>query len=87
MDNEATITRPNDNFLGGCVDRMLFTGRAFSFDASKLNSYIVQLISKNSVVEQKIFPYNYSSDIRVNFVTIKYYYEGVGDNAKSMLTA
>ena len=86
-DNEATITRTNANFLDNYIDRTLLTGRAFSYNASKLHSYIVQLISENSVSEKKIFPYKDSSDIRVNFMALKEYYEGVGANAKSIPTA
>ena len=40
-DNEATITRPNTNFLYDYVYRTLLVGRSFSSDASKVHSYIV----------------------------------------------
>ena len=67
--------------------RTLLTGRAFSSDTSKVQSYIVRLISEKSVAEQNILPYKDSSDGRLYFMTLKEYYKGVGDNVKSTLTA
>ena len=45
------------------------------------------MIPKNSVEKQKILTYKDSSDIRVNFMALKEYYEDVGANAKSIPTS
>ena len=86
-DNEATITRPNANLLDGYVYRTLFTGRSLSSYASKLHSYIVRLIYKKSVADQKILPYKDSSGSRINFMSLKEYYEDIGDKPKYIFTA
>ena len=43
-DNEAPITRPNANSLENYINRTLLTGIVVYSDASKVNSYIFQLI-------------------------------------------
>ena len=62
-------------------------GRAFSLDVSKAHSYILNLISDNLVVEQKIVPYKDDNKRRVDFIALKEFYEGVGSNAKATLKA
>ena len=86
-DNVAGVTRQNANFLDDYVDKTPITGRVFTTDASKVHSYIVRLISENSVAEQKILPYKDSSDGRVDFLALQEFYEGVGANAKAILAA
>ena len=49
--NEATTTIPNSSFLDNYVNRKFSTVRYFLSNASKVQSYIFQLISKNFVAE------------------------------------
>lgn len=86
-DNLAPLQVQNVSFLDDYVDRALLTGRAFATDASKVHTYIVRLISENSVAEQKILPFKDQSHSRVDFNALKDFYEGVGANVKAVLEA
>ncbi|MCP4745298.1 MAG: hypothetical protein GY874_04025, partial [Desulfobacteraceae bacterium] len=59
----------------------------FSIDAAKVHSYVLRLISDNPVAEQKILPHKDLNDGRIDFMTLKEFYEGVGANAKATLKA
>ena len=86
-ENETAIFRNNVNFLDDYVDQCLIDGRAFSIDAAKVHSYILNLISDNAVAEQKILPHKDANNGRIDFMALKGFYEGVGTNAKSTLKA
>ena len=57
-DNFNPIVRKNPNLLDDYSDITLLQGIVFTCDASKVHSYIIRLVSYNTVYEQKIFPYN-----------------------------
>ena len=65
-DNVAAIVQTNTDFIDDYVDRNPPTGRVFNADASKVHSYIVRLISENTVAEQKLLPFKDSYDGRVD---------------------
>ena len=69
--NQGRFIRTNTNLLYNYVNRTPLIGRAFTSDASKLNSYLVRLISENSVAEKNILPQKDSSGGRVNFMALK----------------
>ena len=83
--NEATTTIPNSSFLDNYVNRTFSTVRYFLSNASKVQSYIFRLISKNFVSEHKIFIYKDSYYSHFNFMALKEYYKCVSANAKSTL--
>ena len=51
MDNQGTFIKTNTNFLEDYFDRALLKGIAFSSNASKVYSYLFQLISEKSITE------------------------------------
>ena len=54
---------------------------------AKVHSYIVCLISENSVAKQKILPHKGVVNGRVYYLAIKELYKWVGTNAKAVLAA
>ena len=75
------------NFLDEYVAREPLQGRAFEHDASKVHSYIICFISENNVAEQKVLPYKDENNGRLDFIALRDFYEGVGANARSTLSA
>ena len=59
----------------------------FNDNASKVHLYIVQLISENEVAKQKLLPHKDAADGHVDYFSLQEFYEGVGANAKYVLTA
>ena len=51
MDNQGTFIKTNTNFLEDYFDRALLKGIAFYSNASKVSSYLFQLISEKSITE------------------------------------
>ena len=86
-DNANPIERNNPNFLDDYSNRTPLQGKVFTHDAAKVHSFIIYLISENTVAEQKFFPNNYNKNEQENFLTLKDSYERVGSNAKSVLSA
>ena len=84
--NVSIIVQTNMNLLDDYVDRTPFTTSVFSSDASKLCLYIFLLISENAVSEQEIIPHKDADDGRVDYFSLQEFYEGVGSNAKTVLT-
>ena len=86
-DNVNPTVRNNPNFLDDYADRTPLQGRVLNHDASKVHSYIIILISENTVSEQKVLLYNDNTNYRENFLALKDLYEGVGANDKAVLAA
>ena len=86
-ENDTPIIRDNANFLDDYVDQAPLNGHAFTSDASKVHSYIARLLTGNPVAEQKILPHKDTSNGRIDCNALKEYYEGVGANAKAVLSA
>ena len=59
----------------------------FTHDASKVNLYIICLFSENNVAEQKVLPQKDHLNVWEDLLAPKYFYEGVGLNANSILAA
>ena len=87
QNNFNPIIRNNPNFLDDYADRTQLQGRVFTHDAAKVHSYIISLISENNVAEQKVFPYKDNANCLEDLLDLKDFYEGVGENAKSVLAA
>ena len=84
--NFAAIVRTNTNFLDDDFDRTPLIGRVFNANAYKVHSYIVKFIFENAVAEQNLLPHKDAADGRVDYFALKELYEGVGGNAKAVLT-
>ena len=59
------------NFIDDYVDRNPLTGRFFNANDSKVNLYIVPLISENAVAEQNIPPHKDAADGFVDYFALK----------------
>lgn len=86
-DNDAPINRVNADFLDDYVDTAPLQGTAFIMDKLKVHTLIVRLINEHSVAEQKILPHKDEGDGRLDYMTLKAYYEGVGANSKILHSA
>ena len=75
------------NFLDEYAARAPLQGRAFNHDVSKVHSYIIRFISENNVAEQKVLPFKDDNNGRLDFITLRGFYEGVGANARATLSA
>ena len=62
-------------------------GKCFTHDAAKVKSYIICLISENTVAEQKFLPHEDNENEREEFLALKDFYEGVVENVKVVLAA
>ena len=62
--NFNPIKRNNPNFLDDYTDRTPVQGEVFIHDAAKVHSYIIRLISYNTVAEQKILPHQDNTNVR-----------------------
>ena len=85
--NANPITRNNPNVLDDYTDRTPLQGNVFIHDAAKVHSYIIRLISENNVAEQNILPHQDNTNVGEDFLALKYFYEGIGANAKTVLAA
>ena len=56
-------------------------------DAAEVHLYIIRLISENNIAKQKVFPYADNANVQEDFLDIKDFYEGAGENAKIVLAA
>ena len=70
-DNVFAIVRTNMNFLGDYVDRTPLTGFCLNANASKVHSYIAQLISENIVSEQNLVPHKDADYGRVDYISLQ----------------
>ena len=86
-DNVVPILWTNTNLLDDSVDRNALIGRVFNANASKVPSYIVRFISEYTVSKHKL-PYHKDADNGcVDYFALQEFYEGVGANAKAVLTS
>ena len=63
------------------------TGAAFEIDSEEVHMYLVKFISGNNTFESKVQSNDRHSNGRLNYITLKEHYEGVGVNTKYILRA
>lgn len=86
-DNDAPIVQLNEQFFDDYVNQAPLQGEVCASDASEVHIYIVSFITENLTAENKILPFQAQKDDRANFQTLKEHYEGVGTNARALVTA
>ena len=69
------------------VDQAPITGPEFAADAEEVHTYIVSFITENPTAENKILPHMAEANGRLDFQTLRDYYEGVGVNATAIVRA
>ena len=60
------------------VDAAPLTGEAFNIDANEIHTYIVNFIAGIETAEAKILPHQNENNGRLDFISLKNYYECVG---------
>ena len=86
-DNVNPIVSNNPRFLDDYSDITPLQGKVFTHDSAKVHSYIVRLISEDTVAEHKVFSYKDNANGREELLTLKDFYEGLGANAKFLPAA
>ena len=70
-----------ENFIDEYMDKAPLVGQALNTDAEEVHIYIVRFTSVNMVVEAKILAHTAESNGSLDFMALKYHYEGVGFHA------
>jgi hypothetical protein len=78
---------PKEDFIDDYIDNAPLNGEAFTRDASEVHTYIVNFIAGNTTAESKILAHNESRNGRLDYMSLKEHYEGVGINAVDALGA
>ena len=70
-----------ENFIDEYMDKVPLVGKSFTTDVVELHTYIVRFASGNTVVEAKMVAYSAENNGQLDFMALKYHYEGVGFHA------
>ena len=73
-------TRPvYDYFIDEYLEKFPLVGQAFTTYAAEVHAYIVRFASGNTVAEAKMVAHAEENNCRLEFMALKYHYEGFGD--------
>ena len=84
--NEPDRT-PQVDILNKYVLQTPLTGDAFRKDAAEAHTYITKCISGNSTAESKILSNTAQNNGRLDCISLKNHYEGIGVNSVDILKA
>ena len=68
-----------DYFIDEYLEKSPLVGQAFTTDAAEVHAYIVRFTSGNTVSEVKMVAHATENNCRLEFMALKYHYEGFGD--------
>jgi hypothetical protein len=85
--NDAEDPTPNADFLDDYVAMAPLIGEAFAIDAVDVHTFIVNFISGNDTAEAKIQAHEDSKDGRLDYISLREHYEGVGLHALDLTKA
>jgi hypothetical protein len=77
----------NDDFLDDYIQHAPLQGEAFTRDAAEVHTYIVSFIAGNTTAESKVMSHAEERNGRLDYLSLKEHYEGVGVNAVDALGA
>lgn len=86
-DNEDPDPTPNPSFLDDYVAMAPLRGAAYTEDAGVVHTLLASFISGNETAEAKVQAYLDNRDGRMDYLSIKEHYEGVGIHAKNIIWA
>ena len=85
--NVAPIRGPNADMLTEYVNQAPLNGPAFQTDAAEVHTYLAKFIAGNSVAEAKVQANIDQKNGRIDFISLRDHYEGVGVNAVDIIKA
>ena len=85
--NETPIVVAGIDFMDDYVNRAPLNGDAFNIDAAEVHTYIQSFINGNETAEAKILPHTDQNNGRLDFISLKEHYEGIGANSKELIMA
>jgi hypothetical protein len=77
-EQEAPDPTPNDDFLDDYVAMAPLAGEAFTIDAATVHTLLTSFIAGNATAENKIQAHAAELNGRIDFISLKQHYEGVG---------
>lgn len=87
QNNVAPQVIPGVDFIQDSIHRAPLTGDAFTQDAAEVHTYIVNFVAGNPTTESKLMPHTEERNGRVDFISLKEHYKGIGMNAINIIAA